>query len=217
MHAIPWEEFVRAHAPLSEGEFQAVVGVPHLLIPWSASGPESEDPFFTERISRADLAGSAERRRGADVVVVGLRKREQGNAFTSMVTVGRAANNDLVLPHAGVSKFHAYFRQVEPGKWVLRDANSLNGTRVDGERLSAERDHPLRAGSIVRLADSVTCEFLPPSELWRRLKAEDPLSPAAQRVAQQAQPQIMAEPGRATRAMPRQLLDPDEETHPLAP
>lgn len=215
MDAVPWIEFARAHAPLSRDEFTAVVSAPHLLIPWLPISEESEDPFFTEQLTRDQVSGL--RRAGNDLLVVSVRKRQQGNAFSSMITLGRAVNNDLVLPHPGISKFHAYFRQGPNGEWLLRDANSLNGTRVDGVRLPGDRDQVLRPGSVLRLADAVTCEFLPPGELFARLHAEQPLSQRARElVAQAALPATPADNGRATRIMPRQALDPDEETHRLA-
>lgn len=219
MDAVPWAEFVRAHAPLSREEFTAVVVAPHLLVPWLPVGEEEgDDPFFTARLNRDQMLAEGLARGTADLLAVAVRKRQAGNAFASMITLGRAANNDLVLPHPGVSKFHAYFRQGPGGEWTIRDAGSLNGTRVDGVRLQPDRDHPLRAGAVIRLADAVTCEFLTPPVLFQRLQEEQPLSARARQLANQAAlPASPADGGRATRIMPRQALDPDEETHPLAP
>ena len=68
--------------------------------------------------------------------VVFLVKKAQGrgNPFGAGVTMGRAEHNDLILPHASVSRFHAYLTP-DPGqiaRWNVVDAASRNGTLVDG-------------------------------------------------------------------------------------
>jgi FHA domain-containing protein/uncharacterized protein DUF1707 len=49
-------------------------------------------------------------------------------------TVGRAPDCDLVLDHPTVSRYHARLRR-DPDGWVLVDAASTNGTRVNGWRV----------------------------------------------------------------------------------
>jgi hypothetical protein len=51
--------------------------------------------------------------------------------YPSMITVGRTRNNDVVLNDVVVSKFHAFFKE-ENGKLLLLDADSRNGTFIDG-------------------------------------------------------------------------------------
>ena len=51
-------------------------------------------------------------------------------------TMGRATTNRIVLKDELCSREHAEVYQDE-GKWCLRDLNSLNGTRVNGEILNA--------------------------------------------------------------------------------
>ena len=63
----------------------------------------------------------AERRRmksegGAKQGPVVLPVRKVQTTFPSMITVGRARNNDIVVPDALVSKFHAFFRQLDDGE-----------------------------------------------------------------------------------------------------
>jgi hypothetical protein len=55
--------------------------------------------------------------------------------FPSMITVGRTANNDVVIPDVTVSKFHAYFRAAGNQRFELCDAGSRNGTFVQGRPL----------------------------------------------------------------------------------
>jgi hypothetical protein len=48
--------------------------------------------------------------------------------------IGRAAECELVLEHATISRHHAELRR-GPDGWQLRDCGSKNGVRVDGERI----------------------------------------------------------------------------------
>jgi hypothetical protein len=48
------------------------------------------------------------------------------------VTIGRTAENDVVLSDPAVSRHHASIRQVD-GLWVIEDLGSGNGTLVNGE------------------------------------------------------------------------------------
>ena len=66
------------------------------------------------------------------------------------IVLGRAASADVVLPHRSVSLRHATLR-LEGGRYTLVDHGSTNGTRVNGQRLVAERPKPLRDGDRVEL------------------------------------------------------------------
>lgn len=61
-------------------------------------------------------------------------------------TIGRAAENDLVLPHPAVSRRHAEIRQGEQGP-LLYDLHSQNGTFVNGHRVT--QTQPLREGDTI--------------------------------------------------------------------
>lgn len=62
-------------------------------------------------------------------------------------TIGRDADCDLVLPDMTVSRNHAGLRR-GADDWLLTDAGSTNGTRVNGWRVT--EPVPLRAGDEVR-------------------------------------------------------------------
>ena len=61
-------------------------------------------------------------------------------------TIGRDSACDLVLPDMTVSRSHAGLRR-EAGGWVLSDAGSMNGTRLNGWRVT--EPVPVRAGDEV--------------------------------------------------------------------
>ena len=69
------------------------------------------------------------------VLVLPIRKVQP--TFPSMITVGRTANNDIVIPDINISRFHAYFRATAD-RVELADAGSANGTFIEGKRLPAK-------------------------------------------------------------------------------
>jgi hypothetical protein len=101
--------------------------------------------------------------------VIPLRKRTDDATFLDRVSVGRATNKDIVLRHASVSKFHAWFEMDDTSALYVADADSTNGTVLNGEKLpprelvrvsSADQ---LRFGSI----ESVACD---PADFWRAVR-----------------------------------------------
>jgi cytochrome P450/NADPH-cytochrome P450 reductase len=64
--------------------------------------------------------------------------------------IGRAADNDIVVPHLSVSSYHAELRQVAGG-YHIADLGSHNGTFVNEQRVTASA---LSDGDIVGLGSS---------------------------------------------------------------
>lgn len=87
---------------------------------------------------------------GGEPLAVVIEKTKD-NAFQRRITVGRTANNDIVLDDQSVSRFHAYLQQDERSEWTLTDAGSRNGSFVSGRRLSSKTPAPLANGSVVRI------------------------------------------------------------------
>lgn len=78
---------------------------------------------------------------GGDAQVIWIRKRSEG-AFSRLIGIGRTRNNDIVLPMAKVSKYHAYIQKdPETAAYTIADAGSKNGTLVDGIMLASR--HPV--------------------------------------------------------------------------
>lgn len=76
-----------------------------------------------------------------DSAVFFVRKKSEA-LFTHMITVGRSANNDIVINHPRVSKFHAYFTTKESkDDWHITDTGSTNGTFFGHEKLEAKVAH----------------------------------------------------------------------------
>ena len=69
------------------------------------------------------------------------------------ISIGRHAENKLVLADNMASRFHCVIEKVVDG-YLLRDLGSTSGTYLNGARLAGEQ--PLRAGDVVSLGAGVT-------------------------------------------------------------
>lgn len=92
----------------------------------------------------------------------GVHARPSGLGFG--ITLGRAANNDIMLDDPTVSRFHACFQQ-EPrtGVWHLQDAESQNGTYVGDALVDARIPAPLASGTPLRFGEVRVLFLLPES------------------------------------------------------
>ncbi len=104
---------------------------------------------------------------------VPLHKRSEGDAvFLDRISVGRAQNKDIVLRHASISKFHAWF-EVDPSETVrLFDSGSTNGTQVNGRPIEPKAGVPVASGDLVQFGgvEAVLCS---PETLWWCLNQHD--------------------------------------------
>lgn len=77
--------------------------------------------------------------------------KKPGASFPDRITIGRTANNDVVVPDHSVSRLHAYVRQGDP--WLVADAGSKNGSWLDDVALEPRRETPLSPRSVLRIGD----------------------------------------------------------------
>lgn len=68
----------------------------------------------------------------------------------AMVTIGRSADNDVVLPSEGVSRHHGRLQATSLG-WEMVDLGGVNGTWVDDKRLRADEPTPVPPGTRMRI------------------------------------------------------------------
>lgn len=148
---------------VSRAQFEAAHPEPAVVVePFEAP---SEGGFHTIRLS-APPAGALGLQLGW------LRKRPGANAFDSMVTIGRAKNNDLVVDAPAVSKFHAYVQAESEGGLVLMDAGSTYGTTVNDKPLAARTGRVLlKARDVIGLGGVVRMTYFTSGELYDLLSA----------------------------------------------
>ena len=79
-----------------------------------------------------------------EALVFDVRKQPtKNNAFAMGVTIGRIDSNDVPLDDVSVSRFHAWL-QTDARSWTLCDAESKNGTFLDGKRLTPNQKLPVK-------------------------------------------------------------------------
>jgi hypothetical protein len=111
----------------------------------------------------------------------GLRDAPSGNlllltvqktqsAFGNMITVGRTANNDVMIDDSHISRFHAFFRPEGDG-FELVDAGSRNGTWCGEYRILPKGPVcRVRAGDELRFA-GLKFKFLDAGACWDAVRA----------------------------------------------
>jgi pSer/pThr/pTyr-binding forkhead associated (FHA) protein len=83
-------------------------------------------------------------------VTSGPRSGEALPLARPVVTLGRGTGCDLVIDDDSVSAQHARLEWADGG-WRITDLGSVNGTAVDGVKLSPDAASPLPFGSTLRL------------------------------------------------------------------
>jgi adenylate cyclase len=67
----------------------------------------------------------------------------------SIIHIGRAASNDITLPHSSISRSHALIESTHD-TWVVTDQHSANGVLVNGVRVDRAE---LNSGDVIGLGD----------------------------------------------------------------
>ncbi|MGL4421540.1 MAG: FHA domain-containing protein, partial [Gemmataceae bacterium] len=82
----------------------------------------------------------------------GISGPVKGKIWTheSLLRAGRLAAFEIVLDDSSVSRKHAEVTLNNIGQWVVRDLDSTNGTYVDGVRVPAGQELPLKIRNVVQ-------------------------------------------------------------------
>lgn len=71
---------------------------------------------------------------------------------TSLISVGRAIDNDIILDHESVNSHHARFA-IKRGQIIIEDLGSKHGTILDGERIPPNKPYLLDRSEDIRLGE----------------------------------------------------------------
>ncbi|MEZ6186173.1 MAG: FHA domain-containing protein [Planctomycetota bacterium] len=147
-----------------EGQFQTINRVPESLGSTAPSPSKSGSDFTLGGASKWACTLST------------------GSKFACILTLGRAANNNLRINIPSLSKFHAYFTYVAKEKaWYLADANSSNGTFLNGQELpSSHGKVKLDNGALMRFGPDITARYFDPQGLWEQVQKAAPSTQAAE-------------------------------------
>ncbi len=162
---IPFEELAKTTHETDAQSFAAREPDPFVVVAVDPRRVTLEPAFQTLEASEKDLLTGRLSR-----YVVRVKKREGSNVFTSMITIGRATNNDVVVPIALVSKFHAFIRPTPTG-WTIHDGSGKNGVLVNGEVVPRGGSLPIQSGATIGLGKAIALTFLAPRDLFALLRS----------------------------------------------
>src|SRR5262245_17892535 len=134
---------------LPRAEFEQRHGRVFLLL--SATDFAAPPPGLMTEVG---TGGPARMESTASLSLIVFAVRRNGHSAGHLITVGRAPDNDVVVPDASISRFHAYVKEGADGQWLIQDAGSTNGTHVNGNavpRQGSGSPIALKTGDDVRL------------------------------------------------------------------
>ena len=151
------------HQQMTKDQFIEQYQCPFLVQDLKAKSSEEEKnfEFATIQITREDLE-SPSGRSPQDVLATPVYRiaKRGANVFEGMINVGRAGNNDIVLDFQSVSKFHAYVTKDPVSQsYCLTDADSTNGSFVNGTRLKPHQKTPLGEADTICFAGQVDLKY----------------------------------------------------------
>jgi pSer/pThr/pTyr-binding forkhead associated (FHA) protein len=162
-----FSDFARLYLA-DRANFAQRLSVPVLF--WEAAealNPPQEQWNRTE----SGVSARGARPRPGEPLVFELRKvTTKKNPFSMGVTLGRVDTNDIVIDDASISRFHAWFQNDPKLGWVAVDAESKNGSTVNGARIAPNKKTALVDGTRLRFGD-IDVTFLLPESLVRRIEA----------------------------------------------
>ncbi|MHC5080279.1 MAG: FHA domain-containing protein [Planctomycetota bacterium] len=165
--------FVNDHGGQSKEVFFKQFENPFLFLDMasSAKGEKAYDTNHGKKVANGPTVADEKAEAMKSAYGIALLAKSGDNSFIRMITVGRTMNNDIVVPHPSISKFHAYFRRdPETGIVSLSDAGSSYGTVMNGKRLYKGREIPIESGAEILFADSVRGTFLSVDDFFKSMQ-----------------------------------------------
>ena len=135
---------------LGADDFQARHGNGFLLVSARSNGPGgSTSTVMLLGDDTGDPNGHT-----ADLALVVYPLRGKQGSADPLITMGRQAQHDVVIPDKSVTRFHAFAKLGANGEFLLQDTGSTNGTTVNGASVPPRGTGPptpLKPGDNVRL------------------------------------------------------------------
>ncbi|MHC4598605.1 MAG: FHA domain-containing protein [Planctomycetota bacterium] len=161
-------EFKVKYGILTKQDFLAKFRAPFLVIEFgSVETLPGKDAKDAEAVPLRDRThwnedGAAD----LQAIVVPLVKSDR-NEKGDRITLGRSDDNDVVVHHQSVSKFHAYFLEdPESGRLSLAEAGSSYGTTVEGDLVEKGQPRPLEDRASLVFAASVLATYFTPASFY---------------------------------------------------
>jgi diguanylate cyclase (GGDEF)-like protein len=125
----------------------------------SATDWEGEEPSTRtteESLAVAPVSAPKQSVRATLTVISGASAGRVHSLVQGVSLIGRGREAQLRFDDAGVSRSHARITQLEPGRYLLEDLESTNGTFVGGRRIERVE---LESGERINIGPNVTLSF----------------------------------------------------------
>jgi hypothetical protein len=142
----PLEAFRESARSLAPEEFEARFGSAFLLL--ASLQPRAPKDTFSTQFELLGDSDPAEHTGSLSTLVYPLRSK------VHIVSLGRGAENDVVIPDRSISRHHAFLKRAAAGGYLMLDAGSSNGTMINGRTVLAKgagAASAVAAGDTVRL------------------------------------------------------------------
>lgn len=139
---------------------------PHPMLVLLVAPEDSRDDALSTSVVDSDLPSPT---LALDACLVYPVFKQKQNAFSRMITVGRAENNDVVFDLKQVSKLHAYFKLLGD-QWAVCDCQSRNGTFLNRRVIEPGAPAPLASRDEVAFSPNVSTKFLLPRDVFAYLR-----------------------------------------------
>lgn len=147
-------------ARMSDQEFLRCFRTPVLVM---VSGPETSEQKLFGRTQRFQRMSTDTRLSHMKFWLLSSKDDP------SYVRVGRDENNDIVIKHESVSRYHGVFMKIKDPErgdhWILEDLGSINGSFIDGQRVRGSV--PVKDQVLIRLGTKYVFQLMSPQALWR--------------------------------------------------
>ncbi len=165
-------EFSRSNSKLSLDEFKSTYTKPFLLVEKAADGNaeniDTVSPADDAVLTKTTFAEANPI--NADEQYVFQIDKPGGTQFSRMVNVGRTRNNDIMINHSSISKFHAFFKYDSAfNTYAITDAGSKNGTSMSAKELKPYKSEPIQSRQVIIFGKSIRAIFLLPEDFYRYL------------------------------------------------
>jgi len=172
------QKFTQRYAHFQESQFLSSFAEPFLLVDLGgkALDPRAFQAFaMTTTASELTEWEGVEPHFGEEQAFVAPLAKSSRNAFPNMISLGRSSNNDIVIAHPRVSKFHAFFKKdPSSGALALWDAGSTYGTVIGSSPLEQGSPAPLESKTSIVFGEAVRATFLSPVDFYRYMKLDAP-------------------------------------------
>jgi hypothetical protein len=169
-----FSDYLKSAQLLSEEQFLRIHSAPALLFySQTETFPDHDECKKTDSWLEHKTVFSETTTKATNQKTIAFLRKSDRNPFKDLITVGRAANNDIIINKATISKAHAFLVKKDL-MWQITDQKSSNSTYVDSNKLKPMEPYHLHDNSVIQFGFEVQASFYSPEGLWSYIQIYQP-------------------------------------------